>query len=122
MQKEQSSLLSVKYRLGYAFMDLLNPPNVQLSFGRYNNRPLDEARVKELATGFREQGIAPWQDPIPISVPRAWIDKSSLNAQVIYRGKKRGVRVRPSAKALGLWSRTVESADFGMSCGVHHAV
>ena len=41
---------------------------------------------------------------------------------MIYRGKKRGVRVRPSAKALGLWSRTVESADFGMSCGVYHAV
>ena len=101
MQKEQSSLLSVKYRLGYAFMDLLNPPNVQLSFGRYNNRPLDEARVKELATGFREQGIAPWQDPIAISVPRAWIDKSSLNAQVIE--SRSGTMVAFTDAAKGHW-------------------
>ncbi|KAI0328185.1 hypothetical protein GY45DRAFT_1372536 [Cubamyces sp. BRFM 1775] len=66
VQKEQSAQLSVKCRLGYAFMDLIHPPDVQLYFGRYNNRPLDQVRVKELAKGFREQGIAPWQDPIPI--------------------------------------------------------
>ena len=83
VQKEQSAQLSVKCRLGYAFMDLIHPPDVQLYFGRYNNRPLDQVRVKELAKGFREQGIAPWQDPIPIMAPRAWIDESSLEAQLV---------------------------------------
>lgn len=82
-------------------MDLVHPPDVQLHFGRYNNRPLDQARVKELAKGFREQGIAPWQDPIPIMVPRAWIDKASLEAQWMEGRSEKMVAFTEAAK--GEW-------------------
>ena len=82
-KKAQLAQKAASIRLGYAFLDLLNPGNVKLVFGRYNNRPIEPARVKSLVTAFKDDGVAPWHDPIALCIPRNWVDKTSLEDHLI---------------------------------------
>ncbi|KAI0348734.1 hypothetical protein OH77DRAFT_1515195, partial [Trametes cingulata] len=70
-------------RLGFAFMNLLDLGPVKLHWGKWNNRPIVRTRVRALVRGYKENGILPWNNPIPLIVPRRFVKVESLSPTMI---------------------------------------
>ncbi|KAI8971040.1 hypothetical protein BD414DRAFT_389617, partial [Trametes punicea] len=68
--------------LGYASLNLVDPSPVKLHFGKWNNRPVEPARVKILAAGFKQYGVRSWENPIPIVVPRKYVNVNALSQRM----------------------------------------
>ena len=84
-QKEQlRSVLAqraAKTRLGYGTLNLIDPAPVKLHFGRWNNRPVEALRVKEIVKQLLFKGVWDWESPIPVVIPRRFIKQDALQAQ-----------------------------------------
>ncbi|KAI0323569.1 hypothetical protein GY45DRAFT_1341352 [Cubamyces sp. BRFM 1775] len=85
-----------KQRLGYAFVNLLDP-EIRFSWGRYVNRAIDKAHVKKLKDSF-EQGIMNWKSQIPIMLDEDCVDLSSLSNEGVAWEDINMARWRTAAK------------------------
>ncbi|KAL7279537.1 hypothetical protein ACG7TL_007383 [Trametes sanguinea] len=85
-----------KQRLGYAFVNLLDP-EIRFSWGRYVNRAIDKAHVKKLKDSF-EQGIMNWKSEIPIVLDEDCVDVNSLSNEGVAREDINMARWRAAAK------------------------
>ena len=81
-EKRRSELAqrAAKMRLGYGTLDLIDPTPVKLHFGKWNNRPIESLRVKEIVKQLLFKGVWDWESPIPVVVPRRFIKVEALQA------------------------------------------
>lgn len=77
--------LKTKAFVGYGLMELFGPsvmdfPQVELQFGKYNDRAVDVAKVKELVDSFIENGVQQSlaKNAIPVEVDLKWIQNDVL--------------------------------------------
>ncbi|KAL7277021.1 hypothetical protein ACG7TL_008865 [Trametes sanguinea] len=71
---------AAKMRLGYGTLNLIDSTPVKLHFGKWNNRPIEPLRVKEIVKQLLFKGLWDWESPIPVVVPRRFIKLDALQA------------------------------------------